>query len=109
MPSRSSRHISVNVLINWGRSTSELIKFICFGIVNWPPARSSNEGPPLRFFFVKTLRRPYLPDDIPFPKRQRRLPTVLSQDEAARLIDSASNLMQPCHPDDPLWDWHAAG
>jgi integrase/recombinase XerD len=50
-------------------------------------------GAALRFFFVKTLRRPYLPDDIPFPKRQRRLPTVLSQDEAARLIDSASNLM----------------
>jgi len=50
-------------------------------------------GAALRFFFVKTLRRPYLPDDIPFPKRQRRLPTVLSQDEAAVLIDSASNLM----------------
>ena len=29
----------------------------------------------LRFLFVKTLRRPYLPDHIPFPKRQRRLPT----------------------------------
>ena len=50
-------------------------------------------GAALRFFFVKTLRRSYLPDDIPFPKRQRRLPTVLSQDEAAVLIDSASNLM----------------
>ena len=24
----------------------------------------------LRFLFVKTLRRPYLPDDIPFPNRQ---------------------------------------
>src|SRR5665213_2017213 len=31
----------------------------------------------LRFLFVKTLRRPYLPDDIPFPTRQRRLPTIL--------------------------------
>ena len=47
----------------------------------------------LRFLFVKTLRRPYLPDHIPFPKRQRRLPTVLSPEETARLIDSASNLM----------------
>jgi site-specific recombinase XerD len=47
----------------------------------------------LRFLFVKTLRRPYLPDHIPFPKRQRRLPTVLSQEEAARLIESAQNLM----------------
>src|ERR1035438_3246140 len=47
----------------------------------------------LRFLFVKTLRRPYLPDDIPFPKRQRRLPTILDQQEVARLIDSAGNLM----------------
>ena len=47
----------------------------------------------LRFLFVKTLRRPYLPDHIPFPKRQRRMPTVLSQEEVARLIASAQNLM----------------
>ncbi len=47
----------------------------------------------LRFLFVKTLRRPYLLDYIPFPKRPRRLPTILDQQEVARLIDSASNLM----------------
>jgi integrase/recombinase XerD len=47
----------------------------------------------LRFLFVKTLRRPYLSDHIPFPKRQRRLPTILDQEEVARLIDSAGNLM----------------
>ena len=47
----------------------------------------------LRFLFVKTLRRPYLPDQIPFPKRARRLPTVLSTEEVALLIDSAKNLM----------------
>src|ERR1700751_2768968 len=43
----------------------------------------------LRFLFVKTLRRPYLPDHIPFPKRQRRMPTVLNQEEVTRLIASA--------------------
>jgi len=47
----------------------------------------------LRFLFVKTLGRPYLPDQLPFPKRQRRLPTILDQQEVARLIESASNLM----------------
>ena len=47
----------------------------------------------LRFLFVKTLRRPYLPDAIPFPKQHKRLPTVLSQEEVSRLIDSAGNLM----------------
>ncbi len=47
----------------------------------------------LRFLFVKTLRRPYLPDELPFPKYSRRLPTVLSQEEVARLIDATGNLM----------------
>jgi site-specific recombinase XerD len=47
----------------------------------------------LRFLFVKTLRRPYLLDEIPFPKRPRKLPTVLSPEEVTRLIDSARNLM----------------
>jgi integrase/recombinase XerD len=47
----------------------------------------------LRFFFVKTLRRPYLQLDLPSPKRPKRLPTVLSPDEIARLIESANNLL----------------
>jgi integrase/recombinase XerD len=42
---------------------------------------------------VKTLRRPYLPDQIPFPKRARRLLVALSPEEVALLIDSAKNLM----------------
>src|ERR1700736_2792521 len=46
----------------------------------------------LRFLFIKTLRRPYLPDHIPFPKRQRRLPTILDQQEVGRLLDSAGNM-----------------
>jgi integrase/recombinase XerD len=46
----------------------------------------------LRFFFVKTLRRPYQREDLPSPKRPKRLPTVLSQEEVARLIDAAGNL-----------------
>jgi site-specific recombinase XerD len=46
----------------------------------------------LRFFFNKTLKRHYLLDDIPMPKRHRKLPEILSPDEVALLIDSASNL-----------------
>jgi integrase/recombinase XerD len=57
------------------------------------PGTIEGQAAALRFLFVKTLRRPYLPDAIPFPKHHRRLPTVLSQDEVARLIDSAGNLM----------------
>lgn len=46
----------------------------------------------LRFFFVKTLRRPYQREDLPSPKRPKRLPTVLSQQEVARLLDAADGL-----------------
>src|SRR5207249_21612 len=47
----------------------------------------------LRFFYVKTLRRRYLHEDLPYPKSPKQLPSVLSQDEVARLIDSANNLL----------------
>jgi integrase/recombinase XerD len=46
----------------------------------------------LRFFFVKTLKRSYLLDDIPYPKVPRRLPTILTVDEVTRLIDAACTL-----------------
>jgi len=47
----------------------------------------------LRFFFVKTLKRSYLLDDIPYPKVPRRLPIILSVEEVGRLIDAARNRM----------------
>jgi site-specific recombinase XerD len=46
----------------------------------------------LRFFFVKTLKRPYVLEDIPFAKVPRRLPLVLTTEEVVRLIDGAKNL-----------------
>src|SRR6266404_5681916 len=39
----------------------------------------------LRFFYVKTLKRRYLLEDIPRPKRYRKLPEVLSSEEVAQL------------------------
>ena len=46
----------------------------------------------LRFFFCKTLQRHYPVEEVPYPKAPRRLPLILTQQEAVRLIDSASNL-----------------
>ena len=43
----------------------------------------------LRFFLVKVLRRPYREIDLVYPKRPERLPVVLSEEEVARLIESA--------------------
>ena len=44
----------------------------------------------LRFFFVKVLRRRYREIDRVYPKRPERLPVILSEEEVARLIESAS-------------------
>jgi len=44
----------------------------------------------IRFFFVKVLHRPYREIDLVYPKRPERLPVILSEQEVARLIESAS-------------------
>jgi site-specific recombinase XerD len=56
------------------------------------PATVSQYVSALRFLFVKTLRRHFLAEYIPFPKCLHRLPTVLSPEEVARLIDASPNL-----------------
>ena len=43
----------------------------------------------LRFFFIKTLRRPWSVEETPYPKKRLHLPVILSQDEVSRLIESA--------------------
>ena len=52
----------------------------------------------LRFFFCKTLKRAYPVEEVPYPKAPRRLPIVLTREEAIRLIDSASNLFHRAMP-----------
>jgi site-specific recombinase XerD len=49
----------------------------------------------LRFFYVKTLKRPNMKEDLPYPnapKHKRRLPTILTLEEVSKVIDAASNL-----------------
>jgi len=49
----------------------------------------------LRFFYVRTLKRPAMKEDLPYPnapRHTRRLPTILTPEEVSRLIDSARNL-----------------
>ena len=43
----------------------------------------------LRFFYTKTLKRAWSIAETPYPKRAFRLPTILSQEEVAQLIDAA--------------------
>ena len=46
----------------------------------------------LRFFFIRTLKKEGFREEIPYPKYTRPLPTVLSKEEVARLINAAGNL-----------------
>jgi integrase/recombinase XerD len=43
----------------------------------------------LRFFYIKTLKKAWSIAETPYPKQGFRLPTILSQEEVARLIDAA--------------------
>jgi integrase/recombinase XerD len=45
----------------------------------------------LKIFFQAVLRSPELAEAIPRPKREKRLPTVLSKEEITRLIEAARN------------------
>ena len=56
------------------------------------PGTVVNRVKALRFFFVKTLKRHQFRDFLPDPQDRRRLPTVLSREEVARLINAAGTL-----------------
>ena len=47
----------------------------------------------LRFFYVKTLKRRYMLEHLPFPKLPEKLPIVLSRDEVSRLLAASANRM----------------
>jgi integrase/recombinase XerD len=42
----------------------------------------------LRFFYAKTLKRPFLLEDIPFPHHEQRLPLILSKGEVERILSA---------------------
>src|ERR1700751_1365659 len=60
------------------------------------PGSVTNHLCALRFFYIQTLKKPWSIADTPYPKKTHRLPTILSQEEVAQLIDAA-----PCGVDSP--------
>jgi integrase/recombinase XerD len=51
-----------------------------------------NEIAALRFFYLRVLKRRHMKEDLPYPKRRKRLPVVLGAEEVQRLIAGAKNL-----------------
>ena len=60
-----------------------------FRVRKLKPATVSVRLAALRFLFVAVLKRNWTVAETPYPKRPHKLPTVLSQDEVARMIDAA--------------------
>jgi integrase/recombinase XerD len=48
----------------------------------------------LRFFYTHTLHRKVSIDRIPFPRRERKLPVILSRDEVKALLEAPGDLRQ---------------
>lgn len=48
----------------------------------------------LRFFYIKTLKQTWSVEETPYPRREFRLPLVLSQEEVTQLIDAAATPFQ---------------
>src|SRR5262250_1005729 len=53
------------------------------------PGSVTNHLCALRFFYIQTLKKPWSIADTPYPKKTHLLPTILSQEEVAQLIDAA--------------------
>lgn len=45
----------------------------------------------IRFLYRVTLKRPTMIEHLPFPRQERRLPTVLSRDEVTRFFQAVNN------------------
>ena len=46
----------------------------------------------MRFLYRITLRKPWTPDDIPFPRQPKRLPSIPTRGEVIRLLKSVPNI-----------------
>src|SRR5260370_22859995 len=60
-----------------------------FGQRKLAPSTVTQHLAALRFFYIKTLRKPWSIAETPYPKKIQRLPIILSPEEVTQLIASA--------------------
>jgi integrase/recombinase XerD len=66
------------------------------------PATVTQRLAALRFFYVKTLKKTWSIAETPYPKKAFHLPSILSREEVARLINAALTPYPSHSVDDPL-------
>ena len=86
--SSGSRSTSTARPIGWDRSIREYQAQL-FTVHKLTPGSVTNHLCALRFLYIQTLKRPWSIADTPYPKKRYRLPTILSQEEVAQLIEAA--------------------
>jgi site-specific recombinase XerD len=59
----------------------------------------------LRFFYTRTIKKAWSVSDTPYPKKTRHLPSILSPEEVAHLIDSSRHTSN--RPITPRAVWYA--
>ncbi|MFH0990980.1 MAG: site-specific integrase [bacterium] len=57
---------------------------------SWATIRQASSG--LKFLYQDTLKREWQVENLPHPKREKRLPIVLSTEEVKRLLDAMNTL-----------------
>ncbi len=57
----------------------------------------------LRFFYTHTLHRKIAIERIPFPRRERKLPLILSREEVKALLEAPGKLRHRAAVGDPVW------
>jgi integrase/recombinase XerD len=75
------------------RTISAATRSTCSKSGGSPWARWWRSWAALRFFYLRVLKRRNMKEDLPYPKRPRRLPIILSPEEVQRLIAGAKNLL----------------
>jgi site-specific recombinase XerD len=70
-----------------------------FGRRKLAPSTVTQHLAALRFFYIKTLRKPWSIAETPCPKKVQRLPSILSPDEVAQLIRNSNITPMATAPD----------
>ena len=72
-----------------GTSAYSRVPAQLFTVRKLTPGTVTNHLCALRFLYIQTLKRAWSIADTPYPKKRYRLPSVLSQEEVAQLIEAA--------------------
>jgi site-specific recombinase XerD len=75
-------------------SNEQIRKFLLFLIEEkkWQASTINQMFNALRFLYVELYKLPFIIDSIPRPKKQKKLPDILSQEEVINIFNSVDNL-----------------